>query len=358
MLTTLLIVVVAFTASFLAVVTFRPMAIGLGLVDRPCSRKQHTGNVPLVGGLAIYTAVCLSSFLFVQFDTNYKLYLISTAFMVLIGALDDFHDLDAGLRLIAQFLIGALMVFGAELYISDLGNLFGMGTVELGPFGPLFTLLAVVASINAFNMTDGVDGLVGSLSITAFVAIGVLALLSGGVLFTEVPAMFFGAIFAFMFFNLGQFRGGKYKVFMGDAGSMLIGLTMIWLLAYSSQGSEAFIQPVTALWVIAIPIMDMVSVMLRRILAGLSPLQASRDHLHHILLFNGCSSQKTTLYIATLAVLFSIAGLLGQIYGISESKRLLVFVVLFVIYNGVMMRQDTKMMNHLKSRPFRLKPKD
>jgi UDP-GlcNAc:undecaprenyl-phosphate/decaprenyl-phosphate GlcNAc-1-phosphate transferase len=357
-LSTLLIVIVAFTASFIAVVTFRPLAIGFGLVDRPCSRKQHTGDVPLVGGLAIYTAVCLSSFLFVQFDTNYKLYLISTAFMVLIGALDDFHDLDAGLRLIAQFLIGSLMVFGAEMYINDLGNLFGLGNVELGLFGPAFTLLAVVASINAFNMTDGVDGLVGSLSINAFVAIGVLAVLSGVAMSTEIPAMFFGAIFAFMFFNFGRFKGGKYKVFMGDAGSMLIGLTMIWLLAYSTQGKNAFIEPVTTLWIIAIPIMDMVSVMVRRIMAGLSPLQASRDHLHHILLFNGFSSTRTTITIAFVSVLFSIAGVWGQLSGFSESSRLLIFVALFAVYNGIMMAQDRKMMNHLKSRPFRLKPRD
>lgn len=329
--------------------TFRPLAIGFGLVDRPCSRKQHTGNVPLVGGLAIYAAVCLSSFLFVQFDTNYKLYLISTAFMVLIGALDDFHDLDAGLRLIAQFLIGSLMVFGAELYISDLGNLFGFGNVNLGPFGQLFTLLAVVASINAFNMTDGVDGLVGSLSINTFVAIGILAVMSGVALSTEIPAMFFGAIFAFLFFNFGRFKDGRYKVFMGDAGSMLIGLTMIWLLAYSTQGDNAFIQPVTTLWLIAIPIMDMVSVMLRRILAGLSPLRASRDHLHHILLFNGYSATRTTMTIAGASIILSVIGIMGQLISVPESIRLLLFIVLFIGYNSAMMVQDRKMMNHSKS---------
>ncbi|GAB3037705.1 UDP-N-acetylglucosamine--undecaprenyl-phosphate N-acetylglucosaminephosphotransferase [Bowmanella dokdonensis] len=349
MLSTSLIVLVAFCTSFLCVLTFRPLAIGFGLVDRPCSRKQHTGEVPLVGGLAIYAAICFSSFLFVQFDTNYKLYLISTAFMVLIGALDDFYDLDAGLRLVGQFLIASLMVFGAEQYISDLGNLFGTGNINLGLFGPLFTLLAVVASINAFNMTDGVDGLVGSLSLNTFIAIGVLAMLAGVGLSTDLPAMFFGAIFAFLFFNLGQFKNGRYKVFMGDAGSMLIGLTVIWLLAYCTQGKQAFIQPVTVLWLVAIPVMDMVSVMARRIMAGISPLRASRDHLHHVLLYNGLSSTKTTIIIAFAAVSFSISGILLQFYQIPEHLSLSLFVLLFVGYNSLMMTQDKRMNNHPKA---------
>lgn len=349
MLSTAIVVAVAFATSFVCVMTFRPLAIGLGLVDRPCARKQHIGNVPLVGGLAIYTAICVSSFLFVDFDNQYKLYLISTAFMVLIGALDDYHDLDAGLRLVAQFLIGSLMVFGADLYISDLGNLFGLGNVDLGWFGPLFTLLAVVAAINAFNMTDGIDGLVGTLSINTFVAMGVLAVISGVAISSELPAMFLGAIFAFLFFNFGRFKGGRYKVFMGDAGSMLLGLTVIWLLAYFTQGESAFIQPVTALWLIAVPLMDMASVMSRRMMAGLSPLRASRDHLHHIILFNGFSTYRTTCVIGILSLLASVIGISAQIVGVSESVRLLGFILLFLAYNALMMKFDKKMGNHVQN---------
>jgi UDP-GlcNAc:undecaprenyl-phosphate GlcNAc-1-phosphate transferase len=341
------ITIVSFLVSFLCVLTFRPLAIGFGLVDRPSSRKQHAGNVPLVGGLAIYTAIFLSSFLFIPFDAHYKMYLISTAFMVLIGALDDYHDLDAGLRLIAQFLIGSLMVFGTGLYIENLGNIFGFGDVELGIIGPIFTLLAVVASINAFNMTDGVDGLVGSLSINSFLTIGILAVLSDAQLTMELPAMFFGAIFAFLFFNLGLFKKGKYKVFMGDAGSMLIGLTIIWLLTFSTQGENAFIKPVTVLWIIAVPLIDMVSVMLRRVIRGISPLVASRDHLHHIFLFKGLSSFKTTLTIATISIAASSVGICFNILNTPDYLSLSFFVLVFLLYNSYMLTQDRKMKNLL-----------
>ena len=333
---------VSFSVSFLCVLTFRPLAIGFGLVDRPSSRKQHSGNVPLVGGLAIYTAIFLSSFLFIPFDAHYKMYLISTAFMVLIGALDDYHDLDAGLRLIAQFLIGSLMVFGTGLYIDNLGNIFGNGDVNLGIIGPVFTLLAVVASINAFNMTDGVDGLVGSLSINSFLSIGILALVSNAALPMELPAMFFGAIFAFLFFNLGRFKSGKYKVFMGDAGSMLIGLTIIWLLTYGSQGDNSFIRPVTVLWIIAVPLLDMVSVMFRRILRGVSPLQASRDHLHHAFLKNGCSNNRTTIYIGIISASFCAIGVVTELMKIKEHIMAGLFIVLFIGYNKLMIMQDKK----------------
>jgi UDP-GlcNAc:undecaprenyl-phosphate GlcNAc-1-phosphate transferase len=337
------IIIVSFSVSFLCVLTFRPLAIGFGLVDRPSSRKQHAGNVPLVGGLAIYTAIFLSSFLFIPFDAHYKMYLISTAFMVLIGALDDYHDLDAGLRLIAQFLIGSLMVFGTGLFIDDLGDIFGNGDVSLGIVGPIFTLLAVVASINAFNMTDGVDGLVGSLSINSFLSIGILALISDAQLTMELPAMFFGAIFAFLFFNLGVFKGGRYKVFMGDAGSMLMGLTIIWLLTYGTQGDNSFIKPVTVLWIIAIPLMDMFSVMFRRILAGNSPLQASRDHIHHVFLFHGFSNIRTTLIITLLSAIFCMIGIFADMQNIAESVMAASFLAVFCTYNLLMVKQDKVM---------------
>ena len=342
MISTILVSLFAFITSFLCVFTFRPLAIGFGLVDRPCNRKQHNGEIPLVGGLAIYTAIVFSSFLFVNFDSNYKLYLISTSFIVLIGALDDFYDLDAGLRLIAQFLIASLMVFGADMYISNLGDILGSGEVNLGIFGPVFTLLAVVAAINAFNMMDGVDGLVGALSINTFLSIGLLTFLSTTDFQTELPAMFLGAILAFLFFNFGRFKSGKYKVFLGDAGSMMVGLTIIWLLTYATQGEESLMRPVTVVWILAIPLFDMFSVMFRRIMAGYSPLRASRDHIHHIFLFHGVSNTNTTLSIAAISLGFCTIGVISEIYLVPESIMAALFLGVFCAYNLVMMTQDKK----------------
>jgi len=335
----------SFITAFFCVITFRPIAIGFGLVDKPNARKQHSGEVPLVGGLAIYVAIVFSSFLFVHFDSNYKLYLISTSFIVLIGALDDFYDLDAGLRLIAQFLIASLMVFGADIYIFNLGDILGNGSVELGLFGPIFTMLAVVAAINAFNMVDGVDGLVGALSINTFLSIGILAFISNTGFQTDLLAMFLGAIFAFLFFNFGRFKSGKYKIFMGDAGSMLVGLSVIWLLTYATQIESTLMRPITAVWILAVPLFDMFSVMFRRIMVGQSPLRASRDHIHHVFLFHGVSNTNTTLAIASISLAFCMIGILSEIFLVHESIMTAAFVGLFCIYNLCMLKQVKLMKN-------------
>ncbi len=333
---------VAFVAVFGLVFVLRPMALNVGLVDKPCNRKQHKGHIPLVGGLAIYVAITLCSFVLTPFNEHYKLYLLSTSFMVLIGALDDYHDIDARLRLIAQFLIGSLMVFGADLYISSLGDVFGFGVVELGIWGPLFTVLAVVTCINAFNMTDGVDGLVGILSLNTFLAMGILAAISNISFNMGVTSMLVGAIVAFLFFNFGSFKQGRYKIFMGDAGSMLMGLTVVWLLTYTSQGEESVMRPIIAVWLIALPLMDMFSVMFRRVLAGLSPLRASRDHLHHMILVNGFNNTQTTIIISIISICFSGFGIYAEITGISEKSMLLLFVLLFVLYNIFMLNEDKR----------------
>lgn len=342
MLGNLLIFIVAFTAVFSLVFVLRPMALNVGLVDRPCTRKQHKGHVPLVGGLSIYVAITLFSFVLTPFNEHYKLFMLSTSFMVLIGALDDYHDIDARLRLIAQFLIGSLMVFGADLYIGSLGNIFGFGEVSLGIWGPFFTVLAVVTCINAFNMTDGIDGLIGVLSLNTVVSLGVLAGLSSVYFNNGFTSMLVGAILAFLFFNFGSFKSGRYKIFMGDAGSMLIGLTVMWLLTYMTSTETPMIKPVTALWLIAVPLMDMFSVMIRRIMAGHSPLRANRDHFHHVLIHKGYSNVGTTVIIGFISAVCCSVGVISELLAINEYLMVAAFVVVFALYNLIIMGHDKK----------------
>lgn len=346
MLTNLFILLASFCLVFGSVFMLRPAAEHFGLVDRPSNRKQHAGNVPLVGGLAIYFSIIVCSFVLTPFDSHYRLYLISTSFMVLTGALDDYYDIEASLRLIGQFLIASLMVFGAGMYISDLGNLFSQGNIVMGVGGTIFTLLAVVTCINAFNMTDGVDGLVGTLSLNTFLSIGALTIVNGTMIDASLVSMLTGATVAFLFFNFGFFKQGRYKIFMGDAGSMLMGLTVIWLLTYSTQGENQILRPITAVWLIAIPLMDMFSVMIRRVIAGHSPLKASRDHLHHILLFKGYSPLQTTLLIASISTIFCFLGVMSEIFKVPEEFMLASYLFIFAAYNLCMRRYDRIMNNH------------
>ncbi|MBV2128496.1 UDP-N-acetylglucosamine--undecaprenyl-phosphate N-acetylglucosaminephosphotransferase [Arsukibacterium indicum] len=327
-------VLLAIAASLVAILLLRPLAPGLGLLDIPKGRKQHIGAVPLIGGLAIYLALLLILVNHVSSDMMLGYYLACAAVIVVLGAFDDALDLSVKLRLAVQLVVGLAMIYSLDLHISNLGNLFGFGAIELGIFGIPFTLLAVIAAINAFNMTDGIDGLAGLLSMVSFGSIAVFMLLWGQAEHALLPLVFIAALLPYLAFNLGWVK--NKKIFMGDAGSMLIGLTVIWLLLISTQSETASFRPVTALWLIAVPIMDMVAIMLRRILKGQSPFIADREHLHHISLRLGLNSRESLLLITALAWVFACIGIIGEYLLVPEVAMLILFSLVFALYIGLL----------------------
>ncbi len=119
---------------------------------------------------------------------------------------------------------------------------------------------------------------------------------------------------------------------MGDAGSMLIGFTVIWLLLVSTQDTPSPLRPVTALWLITVPLMDMVAIMIRRIRRGDSPFKPDREHMHHIFQRIGLSSTQTLIAICTIASLYAAVGIVGEIYDIPEYVMLYGFIACFGIY--------------------------
>jgi UDP-GlcNAc:undecaprenyl-phosphate GlcNAc-1-phosphate transferase len=334
------ILAIAFTAfcfAFLAIKFVKPVAIEVGLVDKPNERKQHAGHIPLIGGISIFIAVLAASLIWLPNTLELRMYLIASAMMVFIGALDDKFDLRVRVRIVGQIIIASLMIYGVGGYISNVGDLFGFGDITLGPMGILFTYIAIIVVINAYNMIDGIDGLIGSLSINTFTSIGLLFIMSGQTDYVSYPLILATATIPYLIFNLGVFEKflGKdtKKIFMGDAGSMFIGLSVIWLLTMGTQGEQASFRPVTALWICAIPLMDMLSIVVRRYRDGRSPFKPDRDHLHHILQRVGFSSRQTLMIISVVAVAMSGVGLAGEYFNISEVVMLSGFLVTFVFYS-------------------------
>jgi len=323
----------AFCFSFIAIKVFKPLAIDLGLVDKPNARKHHNGQVPLIGGIAIFIAVFLASLIWLPNTLELRMYLVSSAMIVFIGALDDKYDLKVRIRIIGQLIVASLMIFGVGSYISNLGNLFSFGDIELGPVGIVFTYFAIIVVINAYNMVDGIDGLIGSLSLNTFTAIAVLFLMSGNTGYLNYPLILATATLPYLIFNLGFFKSYSKKIFMGDAGSMFIGLSVIWLLTIGTQGESASFRPVTALWICAIPLMDMLAIVMRRYRKGKSPFKPDRDHLHHILQRAGLSSRQTLVVISIASALMSLLGVLGEYFKVPESIELVLFVLMFILYN-------------------------
>lgn len=332
-------VITALVGSYTGLCLLTPVADWLGLVDKPCARKQHDGHIPLVGGVSVFIGVLLASTLWLPESREFNLYLIASAIMVFIGALDDRHNLSVRSRLVGQMLVASIMILGAGIYIKDLGNLFGYGNVHIGLFGIPFTYLAVLGAINAYNMIDGIDGLVGTLAIITLGFLATLFLLAdanshAGYLSLIVAV----AIIPFLAFNLlGKPQGSRLrKIFMGDAGSMFVGFTVVWLLAEGSQGDAPAFEPVLALWVIAIPLMDMAAVMIRRWRKGQSPFKADRDHLHHIFLRAGFSAKQSLIVIALMAIIIGAAGAYCAWLKLPSWVLFTVFLLLFALYSSAL----------------------
>jgi UDP-GlcNAc:undecaprenyl-phosphate/decaprenyl-phosphate GlcNAc-1-phosphate transferase len=321
-----------FLCSLIALFTARKIAKQLGLVDKPNHRKQHEGMIPLVGGISLYLGMCLFVFFSPSANNHFSVYLGCSSLLVLVGVLDDKFDLSVRIRFIFQS-VAAISMMIAGVYLESLGLIVGDASNHLGWWGYPLTLLAVWAAINAFNMVDGIDGLLGYLSCITFGALGFILLLNHQTHYATWSFSVIAAILPYLLSNLGFF-GKKFKVFMGDAGSTLIGFTAVWLLLASSQGSEPAMRPVTALWIIAIPLMDMVAIMYRRIRKRKSPFLADRQHIHHILLRSGFSAKQALLIISTLATTFAVIGVLMEhVLLTPDWLMMLLFLLSFFMYS-------------------------
>ncbi|MGI9832788.1 UDP-N-acetylglucosamine--undecaprenyl-phosphate N-acetylglucosaminephosphotransferase [Vibrio vulnificus] len=321
-----------FFSSFATLFFMRKVARKIGLVDKPNARKLHLGSVPLVGGISI--CLVLAQYLVFRPEAinHSELYLVSIVILTLVGALDDKFDMSFKVRMVIQAALSLVMIYAAGIELHNLGNLLGIGNIYLGWFGTIVTILAVIGAINAFNMVDGIDGLLGGLSIVTFGALAFLLNVGSQHGLAYLCVVIIVAMLPYILMNLGLL-GRERKVFMGDAGSMMIGFTVIWLLLGVSQAdSKPLMRPVTALWLIAVPLMDMAAIMIRRIRRGDSPFRPDREHLHHIFQRLGLSSGQTLMVICGFATLFASFGVYGEAAKLSEAFMFYSFIICFLIY--------------------------
>lgn len=310
----------------------RRLAEKINLVDRPNERKLHQGVVPLVGGISIYLTLMLALWFKPELLVNSDIYVLCASVLVMMGAIDDKYDVDYRVRLVMQILISCEMIFVAGLSLKSIGHIFFGFEINLGPLGYIVTIFAVLGAINAFNMVDGIDGLLGGLTMVTFGALSYIHYADGQLPLARFCLMMMIVVVPYICLNLGFPFGGRKKVFMGDAGSMLIGFTVIWVLLQGTQGSRAQMNPVTALWLIAIPLMDMTCIMVRRIRKGVSPFKPDREHLHHICLRAGLSSLQALVVICGTAALLAIVGIALEYGSAPEWVSLLLFSLVFVLY--------------------------
>src|SRR6185295_9605604 len=239
----------------------RPLARGMGLIDRPGGRKMHVGEVPVIGGLAMAGGLAIGALYSHTALEGFAFFLTATAVLVLIGALDDRYDLPASVRFLAQICAALLMVAGADVYAVDIGQPFFGAPVELGWLSTPFSIVIVLTAINAFNMFDGSDGVAGIQALIALVFMGIACVIAGDTLCLPFVLGLAGCIVGFLIFNWPSKRTRSVRAFMGDAGSTMLGFSLAWLSLDLSQGPTRVISPVVALWIFALPIYDLFSSM-------------------------------------------------------------------------------------------------
>lgn len=323
-----------FITSFITLFIMRKVAKKIGLVDKPNARKLHQGVVPLVGGISIFLSLFAGFILFLPMSLNLELYLLCSAILIVLGAIDDYFDVSFKIRLFVQAGISLAMILVGGHSLHHLGYLMGSESIALNEFvGGFITIIAVIGAINAFNMVDGIDGLLGGLASVTFTALGVVFFKSGNQYLGSICLLIVTALVPYILLNLGFPLGRRFKIFMGDAGSMFIGFSVVWMLIRGTQEPEVIaFKPVTALWLIALPLMDMATIMIRRMRKGHSPFKPDREHLHHICQRMGLSPLMTLFVICLMASICAVVGIWADMSDISESTMFISFLCLFAVY--------------------------
>ncbi|MDQ3025068.1 MAG: undecaprenyl/decaprenyl-phosphate alpha-N-acetylglucosaminyl 1-phosphate transferase [Pseudomonadota bacterium] len=313
------------------------MAPTLGLVDVPGGRKVHGNAVPLVGGLAIFVTLLVAAwFLGVAPSAGYFLFALSI--VIAVGCWDDVNDISPRLKFVIQIAASAIMIWGAGIQLHSVGDLLGWKPLGLWIFSIPLTIFAVVGVVNSVNMMDGLDGLGGSIALIAFAWYAAVAVDSDLDVQFKTALIFCGAIAGFLLFNLRFPWQPRARVFLGDAGSLMIGFALGWFAIDLTQGSNRTFPPIAALWVVLLPLADCVSLMLRRVRAGQSPFVADNRHIHHYLLRRGFKHGQTLAILVGLCVIFGAVGYFGWKAQLPEAALFWPFFFGFFAYHFWMKR--------------------
>ena len=314
----------------------------LGWVDHPDERKHHAQPVPLTGGIAMCMAFCLSLPLVLDTSNAYLPLLAGIVLLALVGVYDDLCQIHPSTRFLFQIGAVLIMTLGGEVELINLGNLLGWGNITLGFMAIPFTLFGVVGVINAFNMMDGLDGLAGGLALIAMgwlLTLNLTAPVPDG-LANDALLVLAMVVVGFLCFNLRHPWRVRASVFMGDSGSTMLGFALGWFLVSLSQdrGSQAVMTPMTAVWILAVPLLDTITVMIRRLGAGQNPFNADRQHLHHLLLHRGYSDGQVTALLLVGALISGAVGMAAYRLQVPEFVQLYSFIALFLVYRQVTTR--------------------
>jgi UDP-GlcNAc:undecaprenyl-phosphate GlcNAc-1-phosphate transferase len=271
------------------------------IVDQPGNRKVHSAPIPRIGGVAMAIGVLVAAIMVVPLEPPDRYFLIAAGVLTVVGALDDRFDLDYRFKLVGQVLAAGIVVFAGDTQIHAL-TLDDRLVLPAWISIPL-SLFFLVGITNSINLADGLDGLAGGTTFLCLCALAMLAYSVGQVSCTALALAFGGAVLGFLRFNTFP-----ASVFMGDAGSQLLGFTVGVLSLRATQSGNSVVSAATPILLLALPILDTLSVMVQRLSEGRSPFSADKNHIHHKLLAFGFDHHEAVMVIyAIQADLFLLA---------------------------------------------------
>jgi UDP-GlcNAc:undecaprenyl-phosphate GlcNAc-1-phosphate transferase len=311
---------------------FRGQAVRVHAVDIPNARKVHQQPIPTIGGLAMAVGVLVPVLVWFSSDRFVQAILIGGGVLVFIGFLDDLNNLGYKTKFASQLIAACVVVFYGKVTINCLGSLLPGDTVLPLWCGAPLTILAIVGVTNAINLSDGLDGLAGGISMLSFLCIGFLAFQVDNMVIAVTAMAMVGAIFGFLRFNTHP-----ATIFMGDAGSQLIGFLAVCLALHLTQ-SDTPLSPLLPLLIIGFPVLDTITVMSERIIAGKSPFLPDKNHFHHKLMRLDLYHTEAVLTIYIIQALMISAAYLFRYYG--DWFMLCVYLVFSGIVVGTILLLD------------------
>lgn len=336
-----LMVLVTFLFTAIIMPFTNKIAYHIGAIDVPKDKRRvHTKPTPKLGGLGIYAGFLFGYMLFGVHSIEMNSILIASFIIIITGILDDIKPLRAREELLGQFLASLVITFYGKILLTNV-TMLGMN-IDFGIFAYPITIFFILGCTNVIRLIDGLDGLSSGISSIFYLTIGIIAFFQGRVETLEITLTFImlGACFGFLVHNFHP-----AKLFAGEAGSSFMGFTIaiISLLGYKGTLLTSLLVP---LLILAIPILDTMFAILRRLLKRKPIFEADKEHLHHQFLKMNFSQRGTVLVIYSIDILFSLASIFyalqDPIKGMIIYFVLLILVIWFVLHTSIISEKVSK----------------
>ncbi|MFN3828186.1 MAG: MraY family glycosyltransferase [Micavibrio sp.] len=307
-------------------------------IDHPGGRKKHEEGTPPVGGLVIFPIFMLMVLFFGQPDSSLYALFAGIILLLVVGGIDDRFTVPARIKFISQFIAAFIIVLAGDVRVQGFGDIFGFGPLWMGWMAVPFTVIAIVLLINAINLMDGLDGLAGGLGFIVCFWLFIFALMTGDDHALPLIVMM-GVLAGFLFHNMRHPLRHKASVFLGDAGSLALGLSLAWFaIDMAGHPDSAVVMPMSVAWLLALPIMDTCGQFARRVSQGRHPFDPDHNHFHHHFVTAGVSVRGSVYSILGLVFVYGLLAAIAEARNWPQAALTYPWIILLLAHIVMSMR--------------------